>query len=308
MTNRFPFAHTFSIVARDPSTGQMGAAVQSHWFSTGSVVIWAEAGVGAVATQAMANSSYGPLGLQLMKAGRSPQEALNGLLAADPEHNLRQVAYVDGQGRVAAHTGVRCIAAAGHSTGEGFSVQANMMLNARVWPAMAEAYQGTQGDLAERILAALFAAQAVGGDVRGMQSAAMLIVPAKSTGRPWADRDIDLRVEDHPTPLEELRRLVTVARAYQYMNEGDDALGVGRVEDALQAYRTAAAMVPAIAELPFWHAVTLVDLGRLEEALPIFRQVFAADPNLALLVERLPAAGLLREDAEVMQRILSVRA
>jgi uncharacterized Ntn-hydrolase superfamily protein len=297
-------AHTFSIVARDPETGELGVAVQSHWFSVGSVVAWAEAGVGAVATQSLVEVSYGPLGLALMRAGKSAEEALTALLAADEGRDLRQVAMVDAQGRVAVHTGARCIAEAGHEVGPGFSVQANMMINDTVWSAMAHAYESTEGDLAERLLAALEAGQAAGGDIRGQQSAAILIVKGTSTGRPWADTVMDLRVEDHPEPIRELRRLVQIHRAYQHMNRGDERLGEGKVEEALEEYRAAAALAPHIEELPFWQAVTLADLGRLEEALPIFGRVFAVNPAWADLVRRLPASGLLRDDPEMLRRIL----
>jgi uncharacterized Ntn-hydrolase superfamily protein len=301
-------AHTFSIVARDPASGRMGVAVQSHWFSVGSVVTWAEAGVGAAATQALVEVSHGPLGLDLMRGGRSAPEALRALLAADKGRDLRQVALVDSEGRVATHTGERCIADAGHVVGEGFSVQANMMATPDVWPAMADAYHGSTGDLAERMLAALEAGQAAGGDIRGRQSAAILIVEADSTGRAWADTAMELRVEDHAEPIRELRRLVTLHRAYEHMNRGDDLLGADRVRDALAEYRTAAQMAPEIEELPFWHAVTLADLGRVDEALPILRQVFAVNPDWATLVQRLPAAGLLRDDPEMMDRILDARS
>jgi uncharacterized Ntn-hydrolase superfamily protein len=304
--HRSRLAHTFSIVARDPQSGEMGVAVQSHWFSVGSVVTWAEAGVGAVATQALAEISYGPLGLALMRAGKSAPEALAALLAADEGRELRQVAMVDTQGRVAIHTGVRCIADAGHETGDGFSVQANMMACPDVWPAMARAYREAEGDLAERMLAALEAGQAAGGDIRGQQSAAILIVNPVSTGRPWADAVMDLRVEDHPEPIGELRRLVNLQRAYQRMNQGDELLGTGEVKKALYQYRAAAEMAPEIEELPFWHAVTLADLGRVDEALPIFRDVFARNAGWAMLLPRLPQAGLLRDDPEMMRRILAL--
>ena len=296
-------AHTFSIVARDPQSGEMGVAVQSHWFSVGSVVTWAEAGVGAVATQALVEVSYGPLGLALMRAGKPAAEALAALLAADEERDLRQVAMVDAEGRVAVHTGARCIADAGHEAGEGFSVQANMMARPDVWPAMARAYREAEEDLAGRMCAALEAGQSVGGDVRGKQSAAILIVKPVSTGRPWADTAMELRVEDHPEPIRELRRLVGLHRAYQHMNRGDDLLGAGEVEQALHEYGAAAGMAPEIEELPFWHAVTLADLGRVDEALPIFRDVFARNAAWATLLTRLPQAGLLRDDPEMMGRI-----
>jgi len=299
--------HTFSIVARDAATGEMGVAVQSHWFGVGRLVPWARAGVGAVATQAMVEVAYGPRGLALMAQGKSAPDALAELLAADEGRELRQVAMVDAQGRIAAHTGARCIAEAGHIAGDGFSVQANMMLNDRIPPAMYDAYTKVQRDLAERLVVALEAAQAAGGDVRGQQSAAILVVPAKATDRSWDDVVVELRVEDHPAPIAELRRLLTVHRAYTRMNLGDDLLGKGLVAEALSQYRAAAEMVPDIAELPFWHAVTLADMGRVDDALPIFRDIFARDPNLALLVQRLPAAGLLKDDPAMIARILSQR-
>jgi uncharacterized Ntn-hydrolase superfamily protein len=314
---RFPFAHTFSIVARDPASGQLGVAVQSHWFSVGSVVTWAEAGVGAIATQAMADITYGPLGLDLLRAGKPAPAALAALLTSDPQANRRQVAMIDARGEVGVHTGSGCMQGAGHENGEGFCVQANMMLNNAVWPAMAAAYRSAAGsaaaqpggsDLAERMLLALEAGQAAGGDVRGQQSAAILIVSGTSTGRPWADRVMELRVEDHPQPIAELRRLVRIQRAYDFMNKGDEFLAKEQVEDALQAYRAAAALAPEIDELPFWHAVTLADLGRLEEALPIFAGVFRSSPNWAELLKRLPPVGLLRDDPEMLRIILAAAA
>lgn len=301
-------AHTFSIVARDPENGRMGVAVQSHWFSVGSAVSWAEAGVGAVATQALVEVSHGPLGLDLMRGGRSATEVLRALLAADEGRAVRQVAIVDADGEVAVHTGERCIADAGHVAGEGFSVQANMMATPDVWPVMADAYRRSRGDLAERMLEALEAGQQAGGDIRGRQSAAVLIVEAESTGRPWMDTAMELRVEDHAEPIKELRRLMTLHRAYEHMNRGDELLGVERVEEALEEYRSAAQIAPEIEELPFWHAVTLADLGHVEEALPIFHEVFARSDDWATLVQRLPAAGLLRDDPEMMDRILSARS
>ncbi len=304
--NRFPFAHTFSIVARDPETELMGVAVQSHWFSVGSVVAWGQPGVGVVATQAMVEKSYGPRGLALMHTGISAPSTLKTLLEADDGCELRQVAMIDAQNRVASHTGARCIAEAGHEVGNGFSVQANMMSNRRVWPAMAAAYRKAKGDLAERMLAAMDAAQDAGGDIRGKQSACILIVKGKGTGKLCEDICMDLRVEDHPQPLTELRRLVQLHRAYQLMNQGDAYLGAGNVEEALVTYRTAAQMAPQIEELPFWHAVTLADLGRVDEALPIFKEVFQVNGDWAELVRRLPAAGLLRDDAEMLQKIQGV--
>ena len=292
LVQRFPFAHTFSIVARDPATGQMGVAVQSHWFSVGSIVPWAAAGVGAIATQSMVNPNYGSLGLDLLRGGLPAAAVLKALLAADEGRDLRQVAIVDAAGRVAAHTGVRCIASAGHLTGDGFSVQANMMANNTIWLAMRTAYLASMGNLSERLLAALDAAQAAGGDIRGQQSAAILVVKAQSSGSPWADKVIDLRVEDHPRPLGELRRLLRLHEAYDLMNAGDEHLSADRIDQALESYRGAAQLAPEVMEMPFWHASTLADLGRMDEALPIFQRVFAAEPQWRELFSRLALVGL----------------
>ncbi|KAA0221496.1 DUF1028 domain-containing protein [candidate division KSB1 bacterium] len=298
--------HTYSIVARDPATGHMGVAVQSHWFSVGSLVTWAEAGVGAVATQSFIDPAYGPLGLQLMRAGKNAKQALAAIIASDPGEAVRQVAMIDAQGNVAAHTGSKCIPAAGHYVGENFSVQANLMLNDKVWPAMKEAYQKTSGDLTDKMLAAMDAAQAVGGDIRGKQSAAILIVSGTSTGRPWADRVMELRVEDHPEPLMELRRLVHVHRAYQHMNAGDLAVEHNDMEKALAEYGAAQKMMPDNLEMAYWTATSLVNAGRLEESLPLFKKVFAGDPNWAELTPRLPGVGLLNVDEAGMKKILGV--
>ncbi|HEX8824786.1 MAG TPA: DUF1028 domain-containing protein [Archangium sp.] len=296
--------HTYSIVARDPETGDLGVAVQSHWFSVGSTVPWAEAGVGAVATQSFVDPSYGKLGLDLMRAGRAAPEALAGLLAADSANQVRQVGMIDATGKVAAHTGDKCIAAAGHLVGEGFSVQANMMEKDTVWPAMAKAFQAAKGDLAERMLVALEAAEAQGGDIRGKQSAALIVVSGKPTGRAWADRKFDLRVDDHLVPLKELRRLVTLQRAYNLMNEGDLALERKDTEAALKAYAGAEALAPGNAEMVFWHAVSLVNVGKVDEAVPLLQRTYRVDPRWKELLKRLPKSGLLPEDPKLMNRLL----
>ena len=303
-----PLVHTFSIVARDAKTGELGVAVQSHWFSVGSIVTWAEAGVGAIATQSFVDPGYGQRGLELLKRGVAAPAALAQLIAADAQQNVRQVAIIDAQGRVAAHTGTKAIAAAGHHVGAQYSVQANLMANERVWPAMAEAYETSTGDLADRLLAALDAAQSVGGDIRGRQSAAILIVKPAATGKPWsgADRVFDLRVEDHPEPLKELRRLVRLQRAYNRANRGDELMSEQKVDEALKEYAAAASIAPEIVELPFWHAVTLASIGREAEAKPIFEAVFKKEPAWAELVPRLPAAGLLPDDKSLVERILAL--
>jgi uncharacterized Ntn-hydrolase superfamily protein len=295
--------HTYSIVARDPRTGEMGVAVQSHWFSVGFIVPWAEAGVGAVATQSFVDPSYGKLGLDMMRLGKSAPETLRALLSGDDAREVRQVAMVDAAGRVAAHTGAKNIARAGHVTGEEFSVQANMMLRDTVWPAMAKAYRETTGDLAARMLAALEAAEAAGGDIRGKQSAALIVVSPQSTGKPWIDRVFDLRVDDHPEPLRELRRLLVLGRAYRHMNEGDLAMEKNDNARALREYAAAAKLAPGNAEMLYWHAVALVNMRRVEESLPLFRQVFALDANWRELTRRLPAAGLIQGDQALVERI-----
>jgi uncharacterized Ntn-hydrolase superfamily protein len=300
-----PLVHTFSIVARDQATGQMGVAVQSHWFSVGSIVTWAEAGVGAIATQSFVDPGYGHKGLELMRAGTPAPEALERLVAADKQPAGRQVAMIDASGRVSAYTGKSAIAAAGHHVGRDFAAQANMMANDKVWPAMARAFESTTGDLATRMLAALDAAQAAGGDLRGRQSAAILIVNAKGTGRPWVggDRAFDLRVDDHPEPIVELRRLVRLQRAYAHANRGDELMTEQKVEEALKEYASASRIAPEIQELPFWHAVTLASIGREAEAAPIFRAVFAKERQWIELLERLPAAGLFPNDPALIKRI-----
>jgi uncharacterized Ntn-hydrolase superfamily protein len=298
-------AHTYSIVARDPQTGQLGVAVQSHWFSVGSVVAWAEAGVGAVATQSIVEPAYGPLGLTLMRAGKSGPEALKSLLAGDEQADYRQVAMIDAQGRVAAHTGKLCIVAAGHRLGTNYSAQANLMLKETVWDAMARAFEQAKGDLADRLLAALEAAEAEGGDIRGKQSAAIVVVSGQATGRAWADRLFDLRVEDHPQPVVELKRLVKLQRAYNHMNAGDELFSKNDIAGAVREYSAAEALVPDNIEMIFWHAITLVNAKRIEEALPLFRRVFAADRNWATLVPRLPHSKLLPDDQKLIERILS---
>ena len=302
-----PRNHSYSIVARDPVTGDFGVAVQSHWFQVGPVVPWAEAGVGAVATQSFTRVDYGPLGLVLMRSGKSAGEALTSLLATDPQKDVRQVAMIDRQGNVAAWTGPKCIAAAGDRQGKGYSVQANLMDNANIWPAMAQAYEAASGDLADRLLAALEAAERAGGDVRGRQSAALVVVRAESTGKPWEDRLVDLRVDDAEAPLVELRRLLVLHRAYAEMNQGDEAAAKEEWTAAVGHYTKAAQLAPEIAELPFWEAVTLFMAGREEEALPIFAAVFTREERWAKLVPRLPASGLLPSDPAKIERILGAK-
>ncbi len=297
--------HTYSIVAVDKETGELGAAVQSHWFSVGALVPWAEAGVGAVATQSFIEASYGPLGLDLMRAGKTAPEALAGLIKSDPHEDVRQVAMVDAQGRAAAHTGKNCIPEAGQYVGDGFSCQANLMLKNTVWEAMAKTFQSTKGELVDRLMAALEAAEAEGGDIRGKQAAAILVVRGKSSGVWWKDRLYDLRVEDRPEPLPELKRLIRLNKAYNHMNRGDELLTENKVEDAMKAYTMAMDMYPDNAEMIFWPAVTLASTGRVKDSLPLFKKVFAMDKNWAVLVQRLPQVGQLPKNKALMREILA---
>ena len=299
--------HTFSIVARDPATGELGVAVQSHAFSVGSGVSWAEAGVGAVATQSFIDPAYGPLGLDLMRAGRSAPDSLKSLIAGDDGRDVRQVAMIDSSGRVAAHTGVKCIPAAGNHVGDGYSVQANLMDNDNVWPAMAKAFESAKGDLAERMLQALEAAQAAGGDIRGMQSAAILVVKGVSSGKPWNDKIFDLRVEDSPQPLAELRRLVNFQRANNLANDGDRYLEKKDYAAGLKAYSEAEALLPDFAEMAFWHGVALANTGKVDDSLPIFAKAYKLYPKFRELPPRLAKVGLLPDDPKVIAKIVGAK-
>jgi uncharacterized Ntn-hydrolase superfamily protein len=277
---------TYSIVARDPATGELGVAVQSHWFSVGPIVPWASPGIGAIATQASVEVSYGPRGLELLEQGLDADAALAQLVAADPGRAGRQVAIVDAHGRVAVHTGDHAIAFAGHVTGEGVSCQANMMASPSVWPAMLAAYEGSSGTLSERLLAALDAAEAEGGDARGRQSAAILVVPAQ--GNTW-DAVVSLRVEDDPEPLIELRRLVDLHRAYALASEGDDLVNRGAFDDAGELYQRASALAPGNHELMFWAGLGAAQAGDVETGVERVRRAIAAHPPWRDLLERLPA-------------------
>ncbi len=285
---------TYSIVARDKKTGEFGVAVQSHYFQVSPAVPWALAGVGAVATQSMVNISYGPLGLELMQAGYTAEQALKALTAGDPHADVRQCAIVDAAGNVAAHTGSKCIPAAGHKLGDGFSVQANLMEKDTVWAAMADAYLSTDAPLAERMMAALDAAEAEGGDIRGKQSAAMLVVAATATGRPWEDRIIDLRVEDAAEPLVELRRLLRIKRAYMTAGDADHLEESGDLPAAIAKLKEAIEIAPDMIELRFWAGLTFAQGGDLDGGCKLIGEAVNKDSrwletiNRLVAVERLP--------------------
>ena len=299
-------AHTYSIVAYDPESGQMGGAVQSHWFSVGSVVIWAQAGVGVVATQSFVRIDYGPLGLEAMAGGETPEAALKRLTAADEGRAVRQLGMVDAKGNSAGYSGENCIDYACDRQGAHFSVQANIMLRDTVCQAMAEAYTRTKGTLAERLMAALKAAQAEGGDLRGKQSSAIKIVSTQRPENPWEGVIMDLRVEDHPEPVTELERLVRVHRAYQYMSDGDVALEHQKIEQAMTLYKEAVHLLPDRMEPLFWQAVNMANLDQLEAALPLFKKVFGNNADWRLICPRLVKVGLLPKDPKVLETILNL--
>ncbi len=275
---------TYSIVARDPETGAMGVAVQSHWFSVGPLVPWAEAGVGAVATQANVEVAYGPRLLDLLRSGIPAGDALADLLAEDPKAPVRQVAVVDARGGVAAHTGDECMPFAGDIHGDGFACQANLMASERVWPAMADAFQAETDSLPYRLLAALDAGEAAGGDIRGKQSAAILVVPA--AGRPW-ERIVDLRVEDSPEPLRELRRLMNLHDAYVLAGEGDQLVAESRLSEAATKYVEANLTFPGTPELAFWAGLGHLSMGDEKSGLELLHSAIAAHPGWSELLTRL---------------------
>ena len=303
-----PLIHTYSIVARDSKTGQMGVGVQSHYFSVGSVVDWGRSGVGVVATQSFVNKSFGLRGLELMEQGKSPEEALKILLSDDEGKDVRQVALLDNQGRTAVHTGSKCIKYAGHEKGKNFSVQANMMLTDKVWPAMAKAFEKNKNlPLPERIVKTLEAAEAEGGDIRGKQSAAILIVKGEQVENKWDDPFIDIRVEDHPKPLKELDRLLKLWRAYENMDKGDVAMEKGDTNKALEEYNTAREMFPDNLEMKYWTAISLANNNQMEVALPLLKEIFKKDNHWRILTVRLPEVEVLNISENDLNKILNLK-
>ena len=284
-------------MALDPETGELGVAVQSHWFSVGPLCAWARAGIGAVATQSVVEPAYGPNALDRLADGIPAAQALGELLAADPLAAVRQVAVIDARGTVSAHTGADCITHAGHVTGDHHSCQANMMARDTVPPAMSAAFSERTGLLQDRLLAALQAAEAEGGDIRGRQSAAMIVVPPD--GEPWR-RTIDLRVEDSPDPITELGRLLTLQRAYDLAGAGDELLAAGRTEAAGELYQQAARLAPTSDELLFWAGLATAQAGDLEGGVAAVRRAAEENPDWLVLLDRLspefaPAGAAVRE-------------
>jgi uncharacterized Ntn-hydrolase superfamily protein len=303
-----PFAHTFSIVAIDTAAGEMAVGVQSHWFSVGSIVSWGKSGVGLVATQSFVNPAYGPDGLELMEEGKTAMEALDMLTAKDEGKEYRQIAFLDVHGNIATFTGEKCVQSAGHTNGNNFSAQANMMLNDAVIPAMAKTFEANENlPLAERVVHTLQAAQDAGGDIRGKQSAVLLVFNTNKVEHEWLDKKIDLRVDDHKNPLIELERLLKVHRAYEHMNNGDLAVEHGNMRKALEEYSAAEKMFPDNLEMKYWKAIALANNQRIEEALPIFKEIFSKDSNWQEMTKRLPKSGLLNISNEEMNKILNIQ-
>jgi len=296
---------TYSIVARDEKSGELGVAVQSHYFSVGSIVSWARSGVGAVATQSTAEITYGPLGLELMGSGKSAPEALGALLKADPKAEHRQVAMIDSQGRVATHTGSMCLPFAGHAAGDQCSCQGNIMRSEKVWVSMRDSFEGNRGmPLAERLVAALEAGEAAGGDARGKQSAALLVVSKDAAPNYWAGRLVDLRVEDHPEPVPELKRLLRYQRGYDWVSKGDEYLASKRYSDALAAYERGLAIVPEVDELKYWVGLGLLMTDQKERGREMLKGLFARDGNWVQITRGLLSARSVPVDPDSLKGLL----
>ena len=293
---------TYSIVARDPASGRFGVAIQSCWPFVGAGCPWIESGVGAVATQSYTEVAHGPNGLARLRGGEAPSEALAALLAADPDAAVRQVGIVDSSGRAAAHTGARCVEAAGHLTAEGVSVQANMMERASVWPAMLAAYHGSEGDFVDRLLAALRAAEAEGGDLRGRQSASLVVSGAP--GDPAWKREIDIHVGDHASPLDELERLVRVHRGYEALDRAEERGRVGDIAGARAASEEALRLAPGDGQVMAWEAIGMAGGDLIEPARELLAAATAMNPRWPEFVRRLAASGVQPELVEPARRLL----
>ena len=298
---------TYSIVARDTTTGELGVAVQSCYLAVGAAVPWGEAGVGVVATQAFSNLDFGPDGLTMMREGITPRDALRRLLEGDQRGETRQVALLDSSGHVATHTGAACVAAAGHLSDDGVSVQANMMTDDTVWPAMLNAYRRARGDLAARLVAALEAAEATGGDIRGRQSAALLVVSGSRAEKPWQGRLYDLRVDDHPDPVAEIARLLRLKRAQSAQRRFAEAAAAGRIEEAAAALHQALELAPEVHEIQLSAAYAYVLHGRHDEARALLQRVFDSKPLLAEWMQRMIAAGIIPHDSVLVDTIAAMR-
>jgi uncharacterized Ntn-hydrolase superfamily protein len=287
---------TFSIVAYDPATGDLGVAVQSKFFAVGSVVPWAESGVGAIASQAYGNTTFGPLGLELLAEGADVEDVLAALLIDDKDRAQRQVGIVDARGKATAYTGEECMAWAGHVTGENFTAQGNILVSAETVEEMARAFRETDGILGERLMRALEAGQAAGGDSRGMQSAAMLIVREGGGYGGYNDIYCDLRVDDHEDPIAELRRIFGLWKEHALILEGYRLCDEERWEDAFKVGRAAVALTPNVGEPHYHLACYLSKAGHREEALDGLRKAVGLDETLGPRAKDDPDFEPLYED------------
>jgi uncharacterized Ntn-hydrolase superfamily protein len=299
-------AHTYSIVARDEKTGDMAVGVQSHWFGVGTSVSWAEAGVGAIATQSLVQESFGIRGLALLKAGKTAQEALDILLSDDPNSEMRQVGIVDSKGNVANFTGKKCMAFAGEVRGRNYSVQSNMMETDQVPAAMSQAFEANPNlPLAERVLAAMKAAQKAGGDIRGQQSAAILVVRGQATGKPWDDNHlVDLRVDDHPKAMAEMERLLRTFRAYEQMDNGYAALENNDRDSAMRMFEAAMKLSPDNLEIRYWAAIEAANGGDVKRAASLLDGIYAKEPVWRELTKRVHKAGILKVEASDLKTLV----
>ncbi|MBI9097967.1 MAG: DUF1028 domain-containing protein [Spirochaetaceae bacterium] len=301
MKRRAELIHTYSIIAIDKERGEMGGAVQSHYFSVGGSVIWAQAGTGVIATQAMVNIEYGPQGLSLLKKGFSSEKVINLITSKDSNAPIRQVAALDCSGGIQAFTGSKTITEAGHIVGENYSCQANMMLKNTVWSAMAQSFEESSGPLAERLLISLEAAEAEGGDIRGKQSSALTVVSVEDKGNIRDNIIVDLRVEDHSEPLGEMRRLLTIHKAYTHAALGDLAIEKGDISRAMDEFAEAEKLIPENIELQFWKAVSLINHFNFSQAEPILKKVFRIDNNWKILLQRLTGSEIIKRDEEIQK-------
>ncbi len=298
-----PLVSTFSIVAFDPSTRELGVAVQSRYFSVGSVVPWAEAGVGAIATQSFVNVSYGPKGLELLKQGILVYDVIDRLTKDDVGKDSRQLGVIDAKGNAAAFTGKKCLEWAGSKVGKNYSVQGNILASEDVVNRMAESFEFAKGDLGSRLVAALEGGENAGGDARGRQSAALLVVRENRGRASYGDRYIDLRVEDHSNPIGELKRLLDMHRVYSLIDESEEELTKNNFETALSTLKKAAALNPNVDDIHVDLGIINMKLGRKEEAVKAFEEALRLNPKLKNLIKQLPKAGWIDADREVLEKL-----
>lgn len=288
-----PLVPTYSIVAYDFAAGDLGVAVQSRYFSVGSVVPWAEAGVGAIATQSFVNVSYGPRGLELLKKGLTAKEVVEKLVGEDEGREYRQLGVVDARGNAASYTGSKCLEWAGGKTGEGYAAQGNILANENVVEAMAEAYKSTRGSLAERLVAALDAGENAGGDARGRQSAALLVVKKDAGRGGYGDRFIDLRVEDHPDPVNELKRLLKLHRVYYLIDEAEAKFTRGVFEEAVADITEALKINPDCDDAYLDLGLIYLRARRFREALEAFKKAVDINPKIVMVIKQIPKLGIV---------------